>query len=254
MNKAADRSPPQNEMRDSRIQSNTFKNFLSKNSNLIMKKIFVYIFAFAGLMTIYTANAQKGFSLSVKTTPQFSFLENKNDNNNNNYNRKATFNVNFGIGGGYNFTKTMGVGADVLYSLQGQRYTLNGSKEFNQKNQYVKVPVYFSYNTDASKKISFIGKLGPQVSFLTTSKLDDKDGNEITGDTKNRYKSATFGAMALAGAQYKLNSNLYLSTAIRFDTDFTNAEDDKYNGYAAGRSKTYNMTTGLEVGLKYILK
>ena len=218
-----------------------------------MKKFFMYAFALGSLITVNTVNAQKGFSVSVKGTPQFRFLENKDDNNNNSYSRKATFNANFGIGGAYNFTNKLGVGADVLYSLQGQRYTINNSNEFNQKNEYIKVPVYFSYNTNPSKKISFIGKLGPQVSFITTSKLDDKDGNEIIGDTKNRYKSTTFGGMALAGAQYKLNHNLYLSTAVRFDTDFTNAEDDTYSGYVAGRAKTYNMTAGVEVGLKYML-
>jgi hypothetical protein len=219
-----------------------------------MKKVFMYAFAFGALIIANTANAQKGFSVSVKATPQFSFLENKDDNNNDNYSRKATFNTNFGIGGGYNFTNKIGVGADVLYSLQGQRYSLGSSNEVNQKNEYIKVPVYFSYNTDVSKKVSFIGKVGPQVSFLTASKLDDKDGHEIVGDTKDRYKSTTFGAMASAGAQYKLNPNLYLSTAVRFDSDFTNAEDDTFSGYVAGRDKTYNMTAGLEVGLKYLLK
>ncbi len=217
-----------------------------------MKKMFIYAFAFASLITT-KVNAQKGFSVSVKAVPQFSFLENKDDNNNGSFSRKATFNAAFGVGAGYNFTNHLGIGADALYSLQGQRYTLNGTT-FNQKNEYIKVPVYFSYNGDASKRISFIGKIGPQVSFLTNSKLDDKNGNKILGDTKDRYKSATFGGIALAGAQYKLQSNLYLSAAARFDYDFTNAEDDGYSSYVGGRAKTYNMTTGLEVGLKYILK
>ena len=217
-----------------------------------MKKIIIYAFAFASLLTT-KVNAQKGFSVSVKAVPQFSFMENKDDNNNGSFNRKADFNAAFGAGAGYNFTNYLGVGVDALYSLQGQRYSLNGT-EYNQKNEYVKVPVYFSYNTDASKAVSFIGKIGPQVSFLTNSKLDDKDGNKLVGDTKDRYKSATFGGMALAGVQYKLQSNLYLTTALRFDYDFTNAEDDGYSNYVAGRAKTYNMTTGLEVGLKYILK
>lgn len=220
-----------------------------------MKKFFMYALIFGSLTTVNKATAQQGFSLSLKATPQFSFLNNKDDNDNSSYKRKATFNTNFGIGGGYNFTNKLGVGLDVLYSLQGQRYTLNnGNVEYNQKNEYVKIPLYFSYNTDASKAVSFIGKVGPQVSLITSSKLDDKDGNKIVGDTKDRYKSATFGGMALAGAQYKLDKNLYLTTAVRFDYDFTNAEDDKYSGYTAGRAKTYNMTAGLEVGLKYNFK
>ena len=60
--------------------------------------------------------------------------------------------------------------------------------------------------------------------------------------------------MASAGIQYKLQSNLYLTTAARFDHDFTNAEDDTYAGYPASRAKTYNSILGLEIGLKYMLK
>jgi Outer membrane protein beta-barrel domain len=218
-----------------------------------MKKFFISALIFAGALSANKTTAQQGFSLSVKATPQFSFLQNKTDNDNSNFSRKATFNTNFGIGGSYNFTNRLGLGVDVLYSLQGQRYKLsNVAKEYNQKNEYVKIPLYFSYNTDASKAVSFIGKVGPQVSFITSSKLNDKDGNKVIGDTKDRYKSATFGGMALAGAQYKLQRNLYLTTALRFDYDFTNAEDDKYSTYPAGRAKTYNMTAGLEAGLKYV--
>ena len=48
-------------------------------------------------------------------------------------------------------------------------------------------------------------------------------------------------------------SQLYLTTLVRFDYDFTNAEDDTFSGYTAGRAKTYNSTIGLEVGLKYMI-
>ncbi len=215
-----------------------------------MKKLVIYLFAFAGLTSINKVNAQKGFSASVKATPQLSFLQNKDDNDNNSYDNKATLNANFGIGGAYNFTDKLGVGVDVLYSLQGQRYKLSGT-EYNQKNEYVKVPVYFTYNSNSAKTVSFVGKIGPQVSFITSSKLDDKDGKTILSDTKARYKSATFGGAALAGAQFRLDPNMYLITAAHFDYDFTNAEDDTYAGYISGLANTYNMTAGIEVGLKY---
>ncbi len=209
-----------------------------------MKKIYVYAFAIASLITT-KIHAQEGFSVSIKGAPQFSFLQNKDDNNANNYDQRATINAAFGLGAGYNFTKNIGIGADALYSLQGQRYTLNNAKYY-QKNDYIKVPVYFSYNSDASKTISFIGKVGPQVSFLTNSKLEDNNGNKIDGNTKNHYKDATLGGIASAGIQDKLQNNLYLTAAARFDYDFTNAEDHSYYAYTPGRAKTYNSTLGLE--------
>ncbi len=130
-----------------------------------MKKFFMSVLLIVGL-TVLKSNAQQGFSLSAKAIPQFSFLQNKDDNNNTNYSTKATFNAGFGLGAEYGFNNHFGVGIDALYSLQGQRYILNNI-EYNQKVNYIKVPVYFTYNSDASKPISFIGKIGPQVSFLT---------------------------------------------------------------------------------------
>lgn len=217
-----------------------------------MKKILITALLIAGLSNI-KVNAQQGFSVSVKATPQFSFLQNKDDRNNSSYNNKVTINPGFGIGADYGFHNHLGVGFDALFSFQGQRYTLNNI-EYDQKVNYLKIPVYFTYNSGAAKPISFIGKIGPQVSFLSDANFADKDGNKIIADTKDRYKTATFGGAAVAGAQYKLGKQTFLSTALRFDYDFTNAEDDTYSGYTFGRAKTYNSTLGLEVGLEYIIK
>jgi outer membrane protein W len=188
----------------------------------------------------------------VKATPEFSFLLNKDDNDNSLYDSKATFNTNFGIGAGYNFTDNIGVAIDGLYSMQGQKYELSGN-EYNQKVNYIKVPVYFTYNSNPAKVISFSGKIGPQVSFLSTSKLTDNDGKDLADDTNDHYEKATFGGAAEAGIQIKLQRDLFLTTGVRFDVDFTNAEDKDFTSYPAGRAKTYNMTSGLEVGLKYFL-
>ena len=216
-----------------------------------MKKFFTSVLLIAGF-AINKTNAQQGFSVSVKGTPQFSFLQNKDDQNNSNYSTKATFNACFGLGTEYGFDNHFGVGIDALYSLQGQRYVLTNI-EYNQKVNYIKVPVYFTYNSDASKPISFIGKIGPQVSFLTDANLSNKNGDKIQLNNKDRYNTVTVGGVAEAGAQYKIASQMFLTTLVRFDYDFTNAEDDTFSGYTPGRAKTYNSTIGLEVGLKYMI-
>lgn len=197
-----------------------------------------------------TAMAQKGFNLSVKATPQFSFLQNRDDNDNNDIKRTATFNTNFGIGAGYNFNENMGIGADVLYSLQGQKYEMSGV-ELEQKLEYVKVPVFFSYNTDASKTTSFYGKIGPQVSFLTNAKMTAPDGKEAFVENKDRYEEVTFGGMANAGVQFRLSPNIFLQTGLNVDYDFSNAENKNYPVVVAGRGNTSNMTAGVQIGLKY---
>ncbi len=199
------------------------------------------------------ASAQKGLSLSVKATPQFSFLQNSDDNNNSQIDRKATINTNFGVGATYNFTKNYGVGLDVLYSLQGQKYETEGLK-YNQELEYVKVPVFFSYNTDPDKTVSFYGKIGPQLGFLTNAKITGDNGNENLGDNKNKYESVTIGGMANAGVQFRLSNQFYLQTGLNFDYDFSNAENKNFAGYPANRATTSNMTTGVQIGLKYQLK
>jgi opacity protein-like surface antigen len=215
-----------------------------------MKKIALTITAIFSLAT-QSVKAQKGFSVNVKATPQFSWINNSDDNDKNNFSTKSKFGANVGVGAQYNFTNHIGVGLDFLYSLQGGKYDLAG-KGYNQKNEYIKLPVYFSYNTDPSKKIAFVGKLGPQLSILTSSKLDG--GNFKRANTKDRYEDITFGAVAGAGVQFTITKNIYLNTGLRYDYDFTNAEDDSYHAYPAGRSKTHNSTLGLEVALKYQLQ
>ena len=57
--------------------------------------------------------------------------------------------------------------------------------------------------------------------------------------------------MANAGVQFRLNSNLFLQTGLNFDYGFSNAENKDYTGFTPGRANTSNMTTGVQVGLKY---
>lgn len=217
-----------------------------------MKKNILTALVAAGLMMTSNAHAQQGFSLSLKALPQFSFLQNSDDNDNTALSKKATFNAAFGLGAGYNFTGNMGIGLDVLYSLQGQRYELRGV-EMNQKLNYVKIPVFFAYSTDASKPVSFLAKAGPQLSLRTGAKVTDTDGNELVSDKKSAFESATVGGLVGAGVQFRLNKTLFLTTTARLDYDFTNADDNSYSSTAATRATTHNMTTGLEVGLRYTL-
>jgi opacity protein-like surface antigen len=217
-----------------------------------MQKIFTLIISFFAMAT-NESMAQAGFSFSVKATPHFSFLHNETDKDNSRFDRKSMFSAAFGIGAGYNFTQKIGIALDVLYSLQGQEYTLNNT-EYKQKLDYIKVPVLFTYSTNPANAVSFIGKIGPQISFLTNAELEDTNLDRITDDTKDRYETATFGGAVLAGAQFRLQPKVFLTTALRFDYDFSNAEDSDYPRYPTGRGKTHNSTAGLEIGIKFLLK
>lgn len=199
-----------------------------------------------------TANAQKGFSVSVKGTPHLSWMLNSDDKDQNGYERKATFGASFGVGAAYNFNDNMGVGLDVLYSIQGQKSETAGI-ELNQKLNYLKVPVMFMYNTNPSAPVVFTAKIGPQLGVRLNSKITDKDNNDVIGDANDMYESIDFGAVAGAGVRIALTEKFSLDAGLRFDYSFTNAEDKDYVNYTQGRANTNNMTAGVEVGLRYHL-
>lgn len=199
-----------------------------------------------------TVSAQQGLNLSVKAIGANSMMLNSDDSDAGDaFDRQFTLAPAFGLGVGYGFTDNLGVGLDVIYSMQGQRYKSMGT-ELYQKNSYLKIPLLFVYNTELSGSTSFIAKVGPQLGLLTSSKLTDKDGNDILGDTKDSFNSTDFGAALSLGVGFNLGGNLRLSAALRGDYGFTNAEDEDAVGYPAGRAATNNLTTGVEVGLTYL--
>jgi opacity protein-like surface antigen len=200
-----------------------------------------------------TASAQEGLNLSVKAIAANSTLLNSDDSDLGAlYDRQFTLAPAFGLGVGYGFTDNLGIGLDVIYSMQGQRYEVLGAERF-QKSSYLKIPLLFVYNTDPSKSVMFIGKVGPQLGLLTSAKLSDNDGNDLVGDNTDRYSSTDFGAVVSLGVGFGLSDNLRLTAALRGDYGFTNAEDEDAPFYPAGRATTNNLTTGLEVGLTYLL-
>lgn len=214
-----------------------------------MKKFLIALSAVAVFTGVNKAQAQKGFSVSVKGTPQFSWIQNSDDNDNSAVDIKPTFGVNFGVGAGYNFTKDMGVALDVIYSMQGRQYEA-GPLEFKQKVDYLKVPLMFTYNTNSEKTVSFVGKIGPQLGILMSSSLQDGDGDKLVDDMNDQYETISFGGVANLGAQFRLDKKLFLTAGARFDFDFTNAENEDYTFYTPGRAQSNNITLGLEIGLK----
>ncbi len=197
------------------------------------------------------AKAQTGFNVSLKATPQFSFLLNQDDFDNSSIEKDATFRANFGIGAGYNFSQNIGIGLDVLYGLQGQKMKVSGI-EVDQRLDYVKIPLYLSYNSDPTKSIGFYGNIGPQINILARAETSLGDSDQFL-DNKDKYQAITFGGMVTVGSRFKLTEKLSLQTGLYFDIDFMNAEDKDFPGYSKGRADTYNMNTGIQVGLKYQL-
>lgn len=215
------------------------------------KTILLSMLTVTTLLTVCTgAKAQKGFYAGAQGAAQLSVMFNEADVDQPGADYRSKFGTAFGVNGGYNFSKHMGVGTEVTYSTIKQRYTDNSSS-FNQKFNYLKIPVLFTYNTNPGRKFMFTAKAGPQLGILLRSKITDASDIAMNGNTKDQYKKLTFGAMAGAGVRMRMFDNIYLDAGLHVDGTIGDTENKDYKGYTANRPKSHDLNTGLEVGIKY---
>src|SRR4051812_49172020 len=110
-----------------------------------MKKMILPIVIFAAsAMIINPIKAQQCFQVGAQVTPQMSWLMNRNDVDNPDFTYLSTFRGAVGLTSQFGCTDNIGIGLDVLYSMQGQRFKLSGVERFKQVD-YLKVPVTFIY-------------------------------------------------------------------------------------------------------------
>lgn len=229
-----------------------------------MKKTILKITALAAsLMITHSAHSQEGFQMGAQWIGQMTWLLNQDDQTNDQFEYVNTYRSAFGVTGQYGFSDNFGIGLDVLYSFQGQRFKLSGEERFKEL-EYLKIPLTFVYNYNANSSLMFIYKLGPQVGILAQASLSDEDGMDIVGDQESAYMNMEFGVVASVGLGVKLMDRLYLDAAVRYDYGLTNAEDDSYannvnnpvlaNGtgatFSSNRARTNNMTAGISIGLR----
>jgi hypothetical protein len=264
-----------------------------------MKRFFFCIL----LLVASSALAQERWSVGFRAYPQACWALNKTDRNvsNDSLRYEPTYGVAFALAGGYSFNKYLGVSANLMYSSQGQDnayWRLLDEKSdstvrvLNQlRLRYVKIPLLFKINTDASKKLSYGLQIGPQLDILTSI---DESNNETRyyypsppGVTFTNFpeRIETFRRMnlSLAGSldlDVKIRFNLKMNVQIRADYGFLDIENKdasfyvtekgltqkvKYyhytpsitpnytqqRAYVEGRSGTYNVTLGLGIGFTY---
>jgi len=201
------------------------------------------------LFSIIT-EAQQGLNLSINVTPQNSWMINADDYDNSDFEYKALIMPAFGLGVGYNFTDNIGVGLELNYSLQGQRNDYLGV-ETTTRLDYLKIPILFHYNTSSQNNLVFVANVGPQLGILTNSKLLNSDKDELIDDLSEIYADITFGALFSFGIEYKITDKMNFFSLVKYDVDFTNAEDEDYSLYQEDRATTINSTLGLQLGLKF---
>ena len=214
-------------------------------------------------ISLNKADAQKGLQLGFEVNPQASYLLNQDDMDSKLYSGKNAINGHFGVTGQYGFTDKIGLGLNVLYSFQGDKYEWKGEERLKSL-QYFKIPLMFTLNLPIGDNLMFLGKVGPQLSVLSEATLYDKDKNTVNRHYKGAFVSTDFGGVISAGIGYKINENFSVDGAIRGDMGFLNAEDDNYklnihnpsdietpSPASSPRGSSYNMTVGLTFGVRY---
>ena len=139
---------------------------------------------------------------------------------------------------------------EVLYTAQGSKYSEKGTElgvdysyEMEQKLDYIQVPVMAKFYVIDGLSL----EAGPQVSFLTSSKLDYEgtlggvtvSGEEDIDDVSNIDFSIG------AGASYRLPMGLFFTARYNFGLGNVNDASD------ADDRKVHNRVAQLSVGYSF---
>ncbi|MEX0811600.1 MAG: porin family protein [Chitinophagales bacterium] len=238
-----------------------------------MKKLIVLSVFIALGMSTY---AQKGLHLGVKAIPQSTWMFNNADADNSDFVYRSTFRSAFGLDVDYHFTDGVGAGINLLFSGQGQKFRSDGGlAEGFRKLTYLKLPILLNFNTSSESVVMFKGSLGPQFAFPIKGTLET-NGTTFFGtysnerDIKDYYK-VDIGIVFGFGLGFNITDYLQASLGLRFDAGFTSEDTDMTNSIGAAspgdiqfafpkenngglRGSTTQVTGGVEIGFKYILR
>lgn len=218
---------------------------------LMKKTIFTILFIAAA----FSITAQK---ISIGPTAGFghSWLTNYNSVD-------VRFNPswNAGISFIYSTKKNFGFGADVKYSVEGNKINYIGigpadgpvTVTRTSYLNYIRVPLKFIY---------FFGKhtnvirpklyAGPSFGFLTGGHIvEEESGTKYKSDSKDYYKSFDVGFTAAAGLNFRLAPATWLNTDVAYYNGFPNISKTNSNNY---NKNTYNRNVQINISLLVGLK
>jgi len=247
-----------------------------------MKKLFAVAFLTVSLAAV---NAQQGFHFGYKVAPQSTWMFNSDNSDNAHFRYVSTWGVSHGLNLAYFFKPTVGVGFDLLFSRQGQKFQEYKETDYTNRLtlRYFKLPILLHFSSDPEQPVMFTGQFGPQFAFLTKGELEVNElGTMIppripaTYDVKDLYAPVNIGWVLGFGLGTNFGTDfLAMTLQLRFDFAFTDAEDkpevsndsDAYSKAwyyyyypsdpsldAVDRPSVMQATGGIEIGFKYILR
>lgn len=187
----------------------------------------------------------------IRLVPQASWIMNKTDASKKGFKSQVKKGIAFGAGIGTNISDKMGVGVDLLYSMEGREYKID-SITYTNSNSYIKLPLLVTY-TKGYDDLRFVAKIGPQLGFLTGSQSKSDKKNDVSVDTKEKYAKIVPGIVLSASALYVISDDFMVDAGLRFDRAILNSENESFAGYSGSRKKAFNQTLGFQISLNYII-
>jgi len=244
---------------------------LTTKKKQLMKKLLL-ISSFLMLAGIFHASAQRGFNIGIGANYNATFIINQNIYGGSpQLDYKETTSFAYDLGLGYNFTRWIGIKAEVGMTPMGQKYYNHDdipSITRDVKLSYITVPV-MAHISFGGKVFRFYANLGPQFAFLTKATQSYlKDGNPLPKfynpeikdsidvsktDIKDRYKSMDIMARFDCGLDIILISHIGINIGVSGAYGLTdiNASAWQLKNSDGVYKPSHNVYGGLNIGLRY---
>jgi len=226
-------------------------SYHKKNKFFMLKSL---LFPLVFCVSVFELNAQQGFHLGARFLPQSTWMFNDDDSDSGHFKYVPTYRSAAGAGLSYFFTEGFGIGTELIFSRQGQKFTIDTlGNAFNMLN-YRKIPILIHLASNPSQGTHFYFYAGPQIMMLQNATW----GREISGlnlnvDATSFYKSQILGALLGLGAGFKIKPYLYANLGIRLEYSWEDAEDKTNPVYFPNRRKTWHALGAIDAGLKFVI-
>lgn len=187
-----------------------------------------YLIALATTLLVTTAVNAQDINIGVKGGLN---VYNINNDNNSEYDSKLGFHA--GLIGHIHLTRRFAVQPELVYSVQGAKYT-NGGVESKLNLGYINIPVLLQYMFDNGFRL----QAGPQLGFMLNAKTEV--GN-VKSDVKDNFKTVDFGLGF--GAGYVTTSGFGVDA--RYNLGLSNINEN---------DAVKSTNRGFQLGVFYLLK
>ena len=187
----------------------------------------------------------------VRYMPTFSSLD-VHTSNGRTLEGSTTMSHGFGIMTGLNFTKNIGVVAEVNYYQINQKYA-DGNLNHDLKINYFNIPILLSLNTNKTAPVNLNLVAGPQFGINAGSKFETS-GNSSSDSTKAvvALRKGDVGFAYGAGLEFALNKSHTFRLDLGFrgfyglvNMDASTNNQGTYNVIVSASRKTYGGYAGL---------